>query len=455
MTIKEYVAGNTPRFLEELSAFLRIPSISTLPERKADCAACAEHLREELTRIGMKARVMPTPGHPVVYAEDLSAGPDVPTSLFYGHYDVQPVDPVNLWTNPPFEPTQRGGKLYARGSADDKGQVHLHIKGIEALRAANGSLPCNVKVMIEGEEEIGSQHLEQFLRDNAKLLKCDTVLISDTAMFAQGMPSITYALRGLAYFEVTVRSANSDLHSGMFGGVVDNPINVLCDMLAGLKDKYNRITIPGFYDDALPITDAERAQFARLPFDEAAFCRSLGIPMTRGEFGYTALEQNWARPTLDINGIWGGFTGEGAKTVLPALAHAKVSMRIVANQTPEGIERLFTEHLMRIAPPTVRVEVAALHGGPPALTPIEAPGNRAAQAALRRAFEKEPVFIRDGASIPIVALFQNILSAPVVMMGFGLPDENAHAPDENLDLENYVCGVQASAFFYEEFAKNA
>ena len=453
MTVVDFVDSNKSRFLHELDAFLRIPSISTLPERKADCTACAEHLREALTRIGMQARIMPTPGHPVVYAEDLSAGPNAPTTLFYGHYDVQPVDPLHLWTAPPFEPVVRNGKIFARGSADDKGQVHLHIKGIEALRAAQGALPCNVKIMIEGEEEIGSEHLEQFLVDNKKLLACDTVLISDTAMFAHGMPSITYALRGLAYFDVTVRSANTDLHSGMFGGVVENPINVLCDMLGGLKDKYGRITIPGFYDDALPVTDAERAQFARLPFDERSFCASIGLPMTRGEFGYTTLEQNWARPTLDINGIWGGFTGEGAKTVLPAVAHAKVSMRLVANQTPERVAEVFAAHLARLAPPTVTLEVKALHGGPPAFTPIDAPGNRAAQAALRRAFAKEPVFIRDGASIPIVALFQSILSAPVVMMGFGLPDENAHAPDENLSVENYFGGVLSSAYFYEEFAK--
>ncbi|HET7152946.1 MAG TPA: dipeptidase [Candidatus Kapabacteria bacterium] len=454
-TIQTYVDANKDKFLDELKTFLRIPSISTLPDHKQKCAECAEHLRGEFTRMGFTSKVIPTAGHPVVYAEDLAAGKNAPTVLFYGHYDVQPVDPVNLWTNPPFEPTIRGERLYARGSVDDKGQVHLQMKGLETLRAVKGSLPCNVKVIIEGEEEIGSVNLEQFLREHSAMLACNTVMISDTAMFALGYPTITYGLRGLTYFELKVTSANTDLHSGMFGGAVENPINVLCSIIAKLKDEYGRIAVSGFYDDVLPLSAEERKQFASLPFSEQNFCNSIGIPNTRSEYGYSTLEQLWARPTLDVNGIWGGFTEAGAKTVLPAIAHAKISMRLVPNQSSKKIEQLFIEHIKRLTPPTVKMEITPLHGGEPALTPMDSPGNKAAQAALRLAFGKEPVFVRDGGSIPIVLLFQDILKAPVVLMGFGLPDENAHAPDENIHLENYFYGIKSAAHFYDEFAKTA
>jgi len=452
--IRSYVESNKKRFLDELKAFLHIESISTLPEQKQTCAECAEYVRSELARIGFAAKIFPTVGHPIVYAEDLNAGTSAPTTLFYGHYDVQPVDPIALWTTPPFEPSIRNERLYARGAADDKGQVHLHLKGIESLRATRDSMPCNIKILIEGEEEIGSTNLEKFLREHAAMLACDTVLISDTAMLAPGIPTITYGLRGLAYFEITLTSANSDLHSGMFGGAVENPLNALCSIIARLKDEYGRVAVPHFYDDILPLTPEERKQFASLPFSDEKFCASIGIPSTRGEFGYSTLERLWARPTLDVNGIWGGFTGAGAKTVLPAIAHAKISMRLVPNQSSKKIEQLFKEHITNITPPTTHVEIQPFHGGEPALTPMDSPGNKAAQAALRFAYGKEPVFIRDGGSIPIVPLFQNILNAPVVLMGFGLPDENAHAPDENILLENYFLGIESSAYFYEEFVKS-
>jgi acetylornithine deacetylase/succinyl-diaminopimelate desuccinylase-like protein len=453
-SIQTFIDANRDRFVAELFEFLRFPSISTLAERSESVAHCAEHLREELACQGFEARVLSTGGHPIVYGEDLRAGAAVPTVLFYGHYDVQPADPLDLWTTPPFEPQVRNGRVYARGAADDKGQVHLHIKGFEALRAAHGgALPCNVKILIEGEEEVGSPNLASFLERHLDMLACDTVLICDTSMFAEGMPTITYALRGLAYFEIHVRGPNTDLHSGMFGGVVDNPVQVLATMLAGMKDQYGRVTIPGFYDNVLPVSPDERTRIRKLPFDEEQFCDGIGIPMTRGEFGYSPLEQNWCRPTLEINGIWGGFTGEGAKTVVPAGAHAKISMRIVPNQTPEEIDELFRKHILAVAPPTVNVEVVTHHGGPPALTPVDSKGSLAAQEALRRAFGKEPVFIRDGASIPIVSIFQSLLGSPVVLMGFSLPDANCHAPDENFPLASYFGGIAASAYFYEEMGK--
>ncbi len=450
----QYVETNSHKFLEELETFLKIPSISTLPERKQSCAECADYVRAEIVKLGFGAKIFPTAGHPIVYAEDLNAGENLPTVLFYGHYDVQPVDPENLWTTPPFSANVRGDRLYARGAADDKGQVHLHLKGLETLRATRKTMPCNIKLLIEGEEEIGSTHLEEFLREHAKMLACDTVLISDTAMFAPRVPSITYGLRGLVYFEISATSANTDLHSGMFGGAVENPVSALCGIIARLKDEYGRVTIPHFYDDVLPLSSEEKKQFASLPFNEQEFCESIGIPSTRGEFGYTTLERLWGRPTLEPNGIWGGFIESGAKTVLPAKAHAKISMRLVPNQSSQKIIALFTEYVMSMTPPTISLTITPLSGGEPALTPMDSPGNKAAQAALRQAFGKEPVFIRDGGSIPIVLLFQDILRAPVVLMGFGLPDEHAHAPDENILLENYFLGVESSAHFYEEFIKS-
>lgn len=453
-SIISFINSNNERYLSELRDFLSIPSVSTAPEHIHDVADCANWVQQQLLGIGLdNVRVFPTAGHPVVYGEWLHAGSEAPTVLFYGHYDVQPVDPLHLWTNPPFEPTVRDGKIYARGAVDDKGQVFLQLKSLEAHLKVNGTLPVNVKVLIEGEEEIGSIHLEQFLRDHSAMLSCDTVLVSDTSMFGENMPSLCYGLRGLTYMEVHVTGPNRDLHSGSFGGAINNPLNALSAIIAGLKDERGRIAIEGFYDDVLPVTDEERAQFARLPFDEAAFCRDNGVGATGGgEIDYTPLERLWARPTLDVNGMWGGFTGDGAKTVLPSKAAAKISMRLVANQNTEDIAAKFTKHILSHAPDSVRVEVRTLHGGNPALTPVDTPAMQAAHRALHKAFGVEPFYIREGGSIPIVLLFDTILHAPTVLMGFGLPNENAHSPDEHFDLENFRRGIIASALFYSELA---
>ncbi|MFY7998823.1 MAG: dipeptidase [Candidatus Kapaibacteriota bacterium] len=449
-----YLEQQQSAHLEELQDFLKIPSISTAPEHKADVLRCAEWVQNSMKSIGLEnIQIFPTEGHPVVYGEHLHAGKDAPTVLFYGHYDVQPVDPLHLWTNKPFEPTVRDGKIYARGAVDDKGQVFMQLKSLEAHLKTSGKLPVNVKVLIEGEEEIGSVNLESFLRKHASMLAADTVLISDTAMFADEVPSLCYGLRGLCYMEVTVTGPNRDLHSGVFGGAVANPANALAKIIAQLTDEYGRITIPGFYDDVLPLTPEEREEYRQLPHDESAYCKELNIPATDGEFGYGTLEKTSARPTLDVNGIWGGFTGEGAKTVLPGKASAKISMRLVPNQNTDDIAKKFEAYIQRIAPPTVRVEVTNLHGGNPAITPTDSKGVRAALRAMERAFGKKPFLTREGGSIPIVLLFQNILNAPVVLMGMGLNTENLHSPDEHFTLKNFYRGIIASAFFYDELAK--
>lgn len=452
--ILDYIGREHPLHLGQLLDFLRIPSVSTAPEHIADVAHCADWLADEMRSIGLNnVEIFPTAGHPVVFGQWLDAGENAPTVLFYGHYDVQPVDPLNLWTNPPFEPTIRDGQVFARGAMDDKGQVFLQLKAIEAHLKTNGNLPVNVKVLLEGEEEIGSVNLEQFLREHKEMLACDTTLISDTAMFADNMPSITYGLRGLTYMEVTVTGANRDLHSGSFGGAIDNPANALCAMIAKLKDEFGRITIPGFYDDVLALTDEERKQFARLPHDEAEYCKANGVPATHGEFGYTTLERTWARPTLDVNGLWSGFTGDGAKTVLPAKASAKISMRLVPHQDTNDIAEKFADYVQKIAPPTVSVKVENLHGGNPAITPLDNAGIKAAVRALEKAFGVQPYFIREGGSIPITLLFDTILNAPTVLMGFGLPNENAHSPNEHFNLQNFYRGIIASALFYDELSK--
>jgi acetylornithine deacetylase/succinyl-diaminopimelate desuccinylase-like protein len=453
-SVLNYIETNHPKHLEELKDFLRIPSISTDPERKGDVLRCAEWVAANMKDIGLEnIEIFPTDGHPVVYAEYLHAGKDAPTVLFYGHYDVQPVDPLHLWTNPPFEPTVRDGKIYARGAVDDKGQVFMQLKSLEAHLKTNGKLPVNVKVLIEGEEEIGSVNLETFLRKHAQKLAAHTVLISDTAMFADEVPSLCYGLRGMSYMEITVTGPNRDLHSGVFGGAVANPANALCAIIAKLTDEYGRITIPGFYDDVKALTPEERSEYANLPFDESAYCKELNIPATDGEFGYHTLEKTSARPTLDVNGIWGGFTGEGAKTVLPAQASAKVSMRLVPNQDTNDIAKKFEAHVRRIAPPTVSIEVTNLHGGNPAITPTDSKGVKAALSAMEQAFGKKPFLTREGGSIPIVLLFQKILNAPVVLMGMGLNTENLHSPDEHFTLKNFYRGIIASALFYDEIAK--
>jgi acetylornithine deacetylase/succinyl-diaminopimelate desuccinylase-like protein len=449
-----YIESNHAAHIEELKEFLRIPSISADSARKEDMTRCAEWVVSAMKSVGLNnVRIMETGGHPVVYGENLQAGSGAPTVLFYGHYDVQPVDPLHLWTNPPFEPTIRDGKIFARGAVDDKGQVFMQLKSIEAHLRANGSLPVNVKVLIEGEEEIGSVHLEDFLRKHTDLLAADTVLISDTAMFADEVPSLCYGLRGLCYMEITVTGPNRDLHSGVFGGAVANPANALASIIAKLTDDYGRITIPGFYDDVLPLTPDEREQYRLLPHDESAYCKELDIPATDGEFGYNTLEKTSARPTLDVNGIWGGFTGEGAKTVLPSKASAKISMRLVPNQDTNDIARKFERYVRSISPPTVKIDVTTLHGGNPAITPVDSKGIQAALKAMERAFGKKPFLTREGGSIPIVLLFQQILNAPVALMGFGLNSENLHSPDEHFTLKNFYRGIIASALFYEELAK--
>ena len=448
-----FIDTNLDRFIEELKDFLRIASISARSEHTADVASCAEWVKHAAKEIGLEnATIYETAGHPVVYADWMHAE-GKPTLLIYGHYDVQPPEPIELWTSPPFEPEVRGDDIYARGSVDDKGQVHLHLKGIESWLRTTGSLPINVKLIIEGEEEIGSPNLEPFVREHKELLACDAVMISDTPMYDYDMPSITYGLRGLAYFELRVTGPDRDLHSGMFGGVVANPLNALCTMIAKMKDERGRIQLPGFYDDVIDVSSEERAELGRLPYSEEDFEKMINIPDTVGEEGYTDLERLWARPTLDVCGIWGGYQSEGAKTVLPSKASAKISMRLVANQDPEKVGEQFRKFVQENTPAGVTVEVVDLHGGPPALTPTDSVPVKAGLAALEEAFGTAPFLIRNGGSIPIVADFERNLDAPVVLMGFGLPDQNAHAPDEKMNLKNYHRGVKSAALFLQKFAE--
>lgn len=451
--ILNYLEENRERYLSELYEFLRIPSISTNKENQEDVRRCAQWLADHMRAIGMQnVQIFPTAGHPIVYSEWLGAS-GKPTILLYGHYDVQPVDPVDLWTSPPFEPVIRNGNLYARGSADDKGQVFVHLKGVEAFMRNTGALPCNLKMLIEGEEEVGSAHLEEFIRNHKSLLEADLVLISDSSMFARGVPSITYGLRGLTYVEIEVIGPNRDLHSGTFGGSIHNPIQALSEMIASLHDKNGRVTIPHFYDDVRPLTREERAAFRKLPFSDKKYAKDLGVPALYGEKGYTTLERVWARPTLECNGIWGGFTGEGSKTVLPAKATAKISMRLVPDQKSDKIARLFEKHIKKIAPKTVRVNVKKLHGGEAIITPIDSPGIMAGVEALRKAFGKKPLYQRAGGSIPVVEQFKRVLGLDSVLLGFGLPDENAHAPDEHLNLDNFFGGIRTSVHFFNELPK--
>lgn len=449
----KYIEQNYDRYLEELKEFLRIPSISTLPENKSDMQKAAGFVADKLHDAGMnRVEIFQTEGHPLVYGEWLGA-PGKPTVLIYGHYDVQPVDPIELWNSPPFEPTIIEDKIYARGATDDKGQMFMHIKSVEAYFKTIGHLPLNVKYIIEGEEEIGSGNLTAFLKQNTELLKCDAVLISDTALFAPGTPTITYGLRGLAYMEVEVTGPNRDLHSGTFGGAVDNPINVLARMIAKLQDKDGRITIPGFYDDVLKLTKKERDNFKALKFKEKDFAKSIGLKELKGEKGYTTLERIWARPTLDCNGIFGGFTGQGAKTVLPSKATAKISMRLVPHQDPKKIAKLFTKYIKKIAPSTVKVEVKDLHGGYPVITLLDDPATVAASNAMARSFGKKTVFMREGGSIPIVVEFANRLKASPVLMGLGLNTENLHSPNEHFNLNHFRLGIKSSAYFFDEYSK--
>jgi acetylornithine deacetylase/succinyl-diaminopimelate desuccinylase-like protein len=450
--VVDFINVNRDRYVEELKQYLAIPSISALPQHASDVRRAAEWTAEELRRVGLQnVRLIETPGNPVVYGDWLGA-PDAPTILFYGHYDVQPVDPVDQWITPPFEATVRDGEIYARGAADDKGQVFMHIKAVEAHLKKNGRLPLNIKFFIEGEEEVGSVHLDDFVRSHKQELASDVVVISDSPMFDRGIPSICYGLRGLTYFQIDVRGTKTDLHSGSFGGAVANPAFVLAQMLAQMKDRSGRIRIPGFYDDVRDLSEAERAEWKKLPFNETKYRKDLGAPRLYGETGYSTLERVWARPTFEVNGLLSGFTGEGAKTVLPATAMAKVSMRLVPDQDPQKIGDLFEAHVKKIAPKTVEVKVTRMHGGKPWMTEFDNKYVRAAGRAIEQGFGKSPVFNREGGSIPVVSTFQEELGLPSVLFGVGLPDENAHAPNEKLDLGNFHNGIIASAYLYQEIA---
>jgi len=449
----DYINVNRERYLDELKALLAIPSISALPQHAADVKRCAEWCAGEMRRIGLQnVRLIDTPGNPVVYGDWLGA-PGAPTILFYGHYDVQPVDPLDLWESPPFEATVRDGEIYARGSADDKGQVFMHFKAIEAHLSQQGRLPVNIKVILEGEEEVGSVNLDDFIRGHRDDLRGDVVVISDSPMFARGVPSICYGLRGLVYFQIDLRGSSTDLHSGSFGGAVANPAFVLAQMIAQMRDRGGHVKIPGFYDAVVPLTDEERKAWATLPFNEKQYKKDFGIPKLQGETGYTTLERTWARPTLEVNGLLSGFTGEGAKTVLPAVAMAKISMRLVPNQDPNAIAKLFEDYVQEIAPKTVTVKVTRMHGGKPWMTSYDNPYVQAAGRAIEKGFGQRPVFTREGGSIPVVSTFQEELGLPSVLFGVGLPDENAHAPNEKLDVGNFHNGIIASAILYDEIAK--
>lgn len=449
-----YIQEHREAFVEELKAFLRIPSVSTKSEHKGDIQKAAEWLAGEMRAIGLEhIQIMPTSGHPVVYADWLHA-PGKPTVLIYGHYDVQPAEPLDLWISAPFDPTVRSGELFARGAVDDKGQVFMHLKALQAHLTTDGKLPVNVKLLIEGEEEIGSPNLDALILAQQALLQADAVVISDTAMIAKGAPGITHGLRGLVYFQIDVEGTKSDLHSGSFGGAVINPAYALAQIVSQLKDKNGRITIPGFYDDVRKLTAEERRALARLPFSEKRFQKEIGAPALFGEKGFTTLERLWVRPTLEINGLYSGFIGEGAKTVLPGRAMAKVSMRLVPDQDPKKIVRLFSQHVKRLAPKTVRMTVTEISGrGTPWLTPTDHPAMQALARAIQKGFGKKPVYTRTGGTIPVVATLTKLLRAPILLMGIGLPDENAHAPNEKLDLDNLHHGMLAAAHLWDELAE--
>ncbi len=447
-----YIKENEKTYIEELKEFLRIPSISTNQENKEDIKRAAGFVADKLKSAGMnRVEVHKTEGHPIVYGEWLGA-PGKPTVLIYGHYDVQPVDPIELWDSPPFEPVIKDGKIYARGATDDKGQMYMHIKSVEAYFKTLGSLPLNVKFLIEGEEEVGSESLEIFINNNTELLKCDSVLISDTALYGPGIPTLTYGLRGLCYMEVEITGPNRDLHSGTFGGGVANPINILADIISKLQDKNGKITIPHFYDDVVKLTKKERDGFKALKFSEKKFAKQLGVAELKGEKGFTTLERIWARPTLDCNGIIGGFTAEGAKTVLPSVVTAKISMRLVPNQDPKKIEKNFERYIKSLVPKSVKVKIKSLHGAYPIVTPLDNPATVAAAKAMEKAFRKKIVYMREGGSVPIVTVFSKKLKVPVVLMGLGLNSENLHSPNEHFNLKHFQLGIISSAYFMHEYS---
>ena len=453
--LTQYLEQHRDRFVDDLKDALRIPSVSAKAEHKADCVRCAEHLASHLRALGMtRVEVVATAGHPVVYAEWLGA-PGAPTALVYGHYDVQPPEPMELWKTPPFEPTVVDGKLFARGAVDDKGQVFMHLKAIEAHMKVSGKLPLNLKLVIEGEEEVGSEHLERFLRERRGELDADVIVVSDTAMLGPDQPALTYGLRGILYTQIEAIGPAHDLHSGHFGGAVMNPANALCAIVAALKDGDGRIVVPGFYDRVRTLSAEERALLRTLPFDERAFLAESGAPTPWGEKGYTTLERISVRPTLDVNGMWSGYQGEGSKTVLPSFAAAKVSMRLVPDQEPDELFPRFEAYVKRVAPPGVTVTVRDMHNARPFLTEPDHPMLERARRALARAWAKPAAMIREGGSIPVMATFQGTHpGTPAILMGFGLDDDNVHAPNEKFSLSSYFGGTRSVAYLYEELARS-
>lgn len=451
--LTEYLRSNSGRFTEELIELLSIPSVSTDPERHPDMQHAAEFIQSELARLGFRAEVRPTPLHPVVYAE-LISDPALPTLLVYGHYDVQPPEPLEEWETDPFEPVIRDGQIWARGASDDKGQFYAHIKGVEAALATQASLPVNLKFLIEGEEEIGSPNLDEYIRMNRDELAADAVLVSDGAMVAPGVPTLTRALRGLVYIEVRIRTAARDLHSGAYGGAVPNAIHVLSDMISALHDENGRVTVPGFYDRVAELSDEEQAQLKEVPFDADRFLEQVGVTAETGEAGRSVLERIWTRPTLDVNGIAAGFQGEGSKTVIPATAMAKISCRLVPQQDKDEIMSAVTAHIRALAPAGTEVEILEFGRAQPAQTPADFPALQAAASALRDVWGREPVHARTGGSIPVVNTFQELLGAPVVLLDMGLETDNLHAPNEHFSLDGYQRGIHAAALIYARFGQD-
>ena len=458
--VKNYIEKNKKRFIEELIELLKIPSISADSDYKDDVFKCADLVAHFIKEAGGEnVQICKTPGYPVVYAEKI-IDPCLPTVLIYGHYDVQPADPIELWHSPPFDPVIKktkihpDGAIFSRGSCDDKGQFFMHVKAFELLVRTN-TLPCNVKFMIEGEEEVGSSNLSAFVKDNKEKLKCDTILISDTGIISNEIPSITTGLKGLSYVEVEVTGPNRDLHSGLYGGAVANPINILCDMISKMKDSDNHIIIPGFYDNVLELSKKEREDISRAPFSLSKYKESLDLSDVHGELGFTTMERTGIRPTLDVNGIWGGYTGEGAKTVIPSKAYAKISMRLVPNQTDEEITKKFTNYFKKIAPSSVTVKVTPHHGGTPYVCPTDISAYKAASLAMQSTFGKEPVPVRSGGSIPIVALFEKELKVKSILMGFGLDSDAIHSPNEHFGLFNFLKGIETIPYFFYNYSKKS
>jgi len=451
-TIDQYLNAHAGRFEDELCQLLRIPSVSADPKHRADIRRAGDWVADQFRRLGFAAEMIPTAGHPLVYAESPPVS-GAATVLVYGHYDVQPTDPLDQWVSPPFEPTKRDGNLYARGATDDKGQMLTHIKSAEAWMEVEGRLPLNLKFIIEGEEEVGSEGLEKYLVEQAEKLACDCVVVSDGAQFAPGRPAITCGLRGIAYYELRLSGPKRDLHSGTFGGSVTNPANAVARMLAALVDDQGRIRVPGFYDDVVPLTEREREEFGSLGFDERAYFEEIGVTGAVGEAGYTALERRWARPTCDVNGLWSGYQGEGAKTILPATAGAKFSFRLVPNQDPEKISAALKPMLSELCPPGIEMELIDFHGSPGVLIPLDSPYIAAAARAIEHAFGCWPVFTREGGSIPIVTAFHATLEADVLLLGWGQDDDNAHSPNEKFSLADFHRGIKASARLWKELSE--